>query len=142
MMGMVLRLAHRQELLQTRSDYIESCLPKSESFLRNNQKILRLLRKRIGEDKYKSVMDAVLCSFFPDRKKACFEYYEGKGKLLIELLSKKTIAAMDAHILNSLTVLKGVYQDILEKELWDKKKEHTVAAFDEALIAIGWEEES
>jgi hypothetical protein len=83
-------------------------------------------------------MDAVLVCFLPDFEKPCQDYYEGKGKRLNEMVGKKKLAAIDAHLRNSLKVLENTYESILEKELWAKGKNHNVEAFDKALELIGW----
>lgn len=135
-MGMYQGLSLRQLVLE--GGVTESCLPRSEALLRENQRVLRMLRKRISDEQYHSVMDAVLCCFVPFEKPACFAYYEGKGKQLVELYSKKRIAAIDAHLFNCISTLIKAYKEIVEKELWAKGLNHSVTAFDMALEVVGW----
>lgn len=132
-------LEQRQHLyLGLEGEYLESCLPKAESFLRSNLPILRMLKKRLEGQNYRSIMDAVLVCFLPHFKQPQLDYYAGKGKLLKYSVSQKTLLAVDSHLLNSLTVLKTMYGEFLQKELWGKGKNHNAQAFDAALEASGW----
>ena len=134
-----LTLAHR---LFLESDYLETCLPKTEAFLKEHGHLVRLLRDRIGEDVFRSVMDAVICCFLPNQVEACRAFYAGKGKRLVELVSAKTLTAMDAHLLNSVRMLSGIYREIVRNELWAKGKGHDAKALDAALEAVGWRDGS
>ena len=137
---MSLSLALTQcHILSLDSDYLETILPKTEGFLRNRTHLLRLLRQRIGDDVYRSVMDAVLCSFLPDQKEACLAFYKGDGKRLVELVGPKARRAIDAHLRNSLRLLSKIYGEIVRDELWAKGEGHDAKALGLALEAVGWQ---
>lgn len=134
---LALRIAHEQRL-STDSEYLATCLPKTEAFLRSRQHLVRLLRARIGTEVYRSLLDAVLCCFLPDQLDACRAFYEGTGKPLMELVSAKTRRAIDAHLRNSLRVLSTIYCEIVRSELWAKGHGHDALALEQALHAVGW----
>ena len=120
----------------------DSCLPEAQDVLEGEQKILMLLRHRLGNTPYRSVMDAVLCGFVPHLKPRCFAFYEDEEgePRLDELLSEKALTALDKHLANCLRTLRTMYDDIVRQELWAKGRGHDAKAFTEALKRLGWGE--
>ena len=94
----------------------ESVFTMSEGLLVQSKKHYDALlhfasRKKVS--RYESVMDFLLCQFFPAFEKPCLEYYEGRGKKLIEQISEKQIKQIDLMLfvaLNMATSLQGEYK--------------------------------
>lgn len=135
-LSLVLSLSCRTVALE--SEYLETCLPKTEAFLKGHAHLLRLLRSRIGDETYRSVLDAVLCAFLPDQADACRAFYRGEGQPLTGRVSAKALAAIDKHLLNSVRMLSLIYREIVRTEVWAKGKQHDTEALDAALNAVGW----
>ena len=137
-MSLSLALSCSIQALPLGSEYLDTVLPKTEAFLRDHAHLLRLLRNRIGGETYHSVMDAVLCAFLPDQVEPCRAFYVGEGTPLVERISRKALAAIDAHLLNSVRLLSSIYREIVRTEVWAEGKSHDAEALEAALLAVNW----
>ena len=85
-----------------------SCLHQVEEFLcqeSHHRKVTEILQADGCISQYQSVIDCVLVELLPKFKDACFEFYEGQGQPLANLLTEEMIARTDAELGLALEVL-------------------------------------
>lgn len=58
--------------------------------------------KNVKGSGYRSLMDMLFCTFFPEYKASCMAYYEGTGCQLQEELTKKQIRDYDNEMVDIL----------------------------------------
>jgi hypothetical protein len=112
-----LNMAQRMTLLQTlglESEYLETCLVRSETLLRKLrfQAPLRLVRKFADEDQYNSVLDFLVGLFIPAMKPRIFAYYEGEGDRIIEQSPWSDIDRLDRMMVTALTELRALHDEL------------------------------
>ncbi len=83
----------------------QSVLKKSEAWLQassKHQRALKHVARRKDMERYRSVLDFVLCELFPEHQAPCRRFYAGKGPRLVELESSEEIERLDTAILRFL----------------------------------------
>ena len=98
------RLLQKQLQLSPESAFIQTCLPKSEKFLREHkQEIIENYEWKYAISKgrsYRSSMDMILCNIFPYYKGNCKLFYLHKGPKLSDRFSKGQLEEEDRKILH------------------------------------------
>ena len=82
-----------------------SIFPRAESWLladSDHQHGLEYVARRKNQERYHSMMDFLFCELFVKYRQDCFRYYEGKGPLLKEMISREEIKWCDAILLKAL----------------------------------------
>jgi len=107
----------RQSLIQKlglESQYLESCLVRSEELLRDGeyQSPLRLVRKLGEEDDYQSVLDFLTAVFVPGLRQRIFAFYEGDGQQLIAQSDWSEIDRLDRMMVTTLCELRSLYSEV------------------------------
>ena len=96
----------RQDQIPIHSSLIQSCLPRSETFLRKHlTEILAAYEWDFDLTKnmeYRSTLDMVLCNLIPYHKKACKKHYKNSKFHLDTLYSKPALDNIDLTILREL----------------------------------------
>jgi hypothetical protein len=110
-------MEQRQTLLQRlglESEYLETCLVRSETLLRERrfQTPLRLVRKLADEDEYNSVLDFLVGLFVPAMRPRIFAFYEGRGARIIEQSPWSDIDRLDRMMVTVLQELRGLYDEL------------------------------
>jgi len=91
-----------QDLRQLPDEFSdETALPETQKAI-EKLKLEEDLKPLVSQSAYRSTMDYLLCLFFPYAKKACEDYYEGKGKKMVESLDKAHIQKIDLALTLSL----------------------------------------
>lgn len=121
-MTLSLNMVQRMTLIQTlglESEYLETCLVRSETLLRERryQAPLRLIRKFADEDQYNSVLDFLVGLFVPAMRPRIFAYYEGEGARIIEQSPWADIDRLDRMMVTALHELR-VLHDELRSAAW------------------------
>lgn len=95
-----MRLCMRFELV--RDKFCESIFPRTE-------KIAEEYSIPLIKDCYRSVMDMIFCSFYPEYKPSCMEYYENDDTpQLKDILTKKQIREYDSAMV--IQILSMAYE--------------------------------
>jgi hypothetical protein len=96
------------------SEYLESCLVRSEELLRDGeyQAPLRLMRKFGEEDDYQSVLDFLTAIFVPGLRQRIFAFYKGDGQRLIVQSGWSEIDRLDRMMVTALRELRVLYDEI------------------------------
>lgn len=100
------------QTIELHSQFIDTCLIQSETFIQEKGNLKRLLHAYkwspvcYGEE-YDSIMDMLLCNLFPLYKRACRRFYQGRGKSLKESYSRFQIFAIDLELRDKLRKMIG-----------------------------------
>ena len=63
-----------------------------------HQALLKMFSNYACMNKYRSMLDMLLCEIFPEFKKGCFRFYRDEGPQLEDLISKELIEYLDKAI--------------------------------------------
>jgi hypothetical protein len=88
--------------------------PEVEAWLQadhDRQKALKVLADRLHKNPYRSVMDLLVCSVFPELRPGCFRYYLGGGRPLRDLITSGQRVAIAWHLLQAI---EAAYQAFCE----------------------------
>ncbi|KKW47741.1 MAG: hypothetical protein UY99_C0024G0008 [Parcubacteria group bacterium GW2011_GWA1_59_11] len=82
-----------QQALQLCGGATESCFPEVEAWFMQHadrQRAVQEIAHRKNIDRYRSLIDFLLCEIFTMYRPACFRFYRDKGPRLIEMISVET----------------------------------------------------
>lgn len=91
-----------------------SIFPQAESWLlsnADNYEALEFVACRKNMKKYHSMIDFIFCELFVKYRKDCFRYYEKKGLLLKEIISREEIEWYDAVLLGALKLAHQIFRE-------------------------------
>ena len=131
-------LKQRQTLIQKlglESRAFKSCLVRSEMLLKTSefQAPLRLVRKVLDEDNYRSVQDFLVAVFVPLMRPWIQAYYRGESVQMIRGAAWAEIDRLDRTLVTALHGLRVLYTD-LRSAAWREGREFTATEVTETWL--------
>lgn len=101
-MEMKLSICSLRQDIDVSGGMTQTVFPRVEKWLKrtvkNQNTIKRLaIRKKIG--RYESLIDFLFCEIFTSFRQSCFEYYEGRGNKLNDIISDKEARYYDDFLI-------------------------------------------
>jgi len=99
--GMHMILTCKQEQKLNLPTITEELFILSDFYLKETSKhqaILRMFASYDRMDKYRSILDMLLCEIFPEFRRGCFSFYKGEGPQLKYIASEELIEYLDKAI--------------------------------------------
>ncbi len=106
-MGMSCGMIQTHCIMQTvTDDSYGTCFPKAEELLQESmyQEALEEIGTKRTMERYRSMMDFLLCELKPSYRRECFRFYREKGPRLIQIESAKEIEKLDNYLTGVLLV--------------------------------------
>jgi len=101
-MSMSLRLVCKQEqLLLLKPNMTDELFILSDFYLKEtsqHQALLKMFANYNQMNKYRSILDMLLCEIFPEFRKGCYSFYRGEGPQLKYIASEELIEYLDKAI--------------------------------------------
>lgn len=86
---------------------LDCALPRVAAWLNQSSDhwgALEFVAARKDMERYRSVVDFILCEVCPDERAACERFYAGRGGILVAIRSAKTIAYYEARCMLFLEI--------------------------------------
>lgn len=117
------------------SEFLQTVLPRTEKYLESCPELLPAVQHQAEQAQYRAAMDMMLVTFLPDFAPHMAAFYAGEGMRLSELVSAKTLKAIDQHLLNCATVLNVAYRQFQMAE-WEAGRPGELSAYKAALLTV------
>ena len=62
-------------------------------------------------DRYRDMIDMILCEVTPIHREECFKYYKGRGRLFMQLYTKEYIKYIDQFLLTAAKMAVLMYKN-------------------------------
>jgi hypothetical protein len=88
------------------TDSYGTCFPKTEDLLNETdyQEALEEIGSRKSMDRYRSMMDFLLCELKPSYRAGCSRFYQQKGPRLVQIENEKELERLDNFLSGALMI--------------------------------------
>ncbi len=109
------KIAQNLELTLLPSEYSESAFPATAKAI-DDLNLTPILTEFATEKGFKSPIDYVFCSLYPEHKRNCLKYYRNGGRKLVDVVHADTLSKWDTTLSNAIMVFYKQYEQESQTE--------------------------
>jgi hypothetical protein len=126
-MSMSMSMGLRQSQLQVTGGLSQTVFPRIDQLLisdSENQKAIKWVARNKDMNRYRSIVDFILCEMQPRFRPSCFRFYKDKGPPLRDMLDADVLFVIEDDLIRGLKTAR-CWMEEARKASWKQLREET-----------------